>query len=677
MDNYDRVKPQMHDRTELFSSSLNALLNNLESTGRGCKQKLSMAADSAVVIFSLWAAYSLRLGVPFSDLRSTWHIFLVVPLATIAIFSGLGIYRWIIRSTNQRLFKQLLKGSIISAMLILVLVFLLPPDRSNPRSLFVIYGLLVFLGTAGLRVGWRSLLDTGDQGEPIAVYGAGAGGQQLVSLLRNGNQYRPTVFIDDNESIAGASLYGLPVISGQSSDLRSALARYDVSKIVLAMPKMSSSDYHQKIQKLKSVEIPILTMPSIEELIRGTASADEIRDVSIGDILGRSEVVPDFDLMGRRVSGKTVLVTGGGGSIGSELCRQIIKLNPKRLIVVDNSEANLYHITEDINQNLATSPVASVSEFTPLLGSVLDRERMSRIFKKFAIDTVYHAAAYKHVPIVEAQPDVGVEVNVFGTLNTLELSIASGVLDFVLVSTDKAVRPTNAMGATKRVAELILQAKADQCVHTRISMVRFGNVLGSSGSVVPKFKRQILEGGPITLTHPDVTRYFMTIPEASQLVLQASAISEGGEVFVLDMGEPVRIEDLATTMVRLYGRKLQTETGNANDIDIVVEGLRPGEKLYEELFISDVNQCTEISKISCANELWLRWEDLSVSLEKLRRFSDAQNNSAIKSILLNLAFISDQHAEKAIASGCITLDDTGSSEKPPHLHVASDGLAVS
>jgi len=315
--------------------------------------------------------------------------------------------------------------------------------------------------------------------------------------------------------------------------------------------------------------------------------------------------------------------------------------------ILDNSEANLYHITEELQAYLADSGSTSAVSFVPLLGSVLDKQRLERVLHEHDIDTVYHAAAYKHVPIVEAQPDQGVDVNVFGTKTVLECANAAGVSDFLLISTDKAVRPTNAMGASKRVAELVLQAKAAQNSTMRISMVRFGNVLGSSGSVVPKFKRQILEGGPITLTHRDVTRYFMTIPEAAQLVLQASAISKGGDVFVLDMGEPVRISDLARTMVRLYGRKLQEETGDAADIEIRVDGLRPGEKLYEELFISERSQSTEVAKITTTVEQWLPADKLEDKLNQLSEYSTAQDSESIKRVLMELAFLEDVSSPKS------------------------------
>ena len=622
-----------------FSASLEMLLQNLSETGRGSKQLMAVAADSSLAVVCLWAAYSLRHGMPFSDFKTTWHFFVLLPAITVFVFAGLGVYRWVIRTANQRLFRQLFKGSCLAAIALLVLFFLLPADRANPRSLFVIFGLLIFFSTSAIRLLWKAFMDSEDKGELLAIYGAGAGGQQLVNLLGSNEKYRPALFIDDDSSLEGKTLFGLPILNGACEQLAEQLKRHEVNKIVLAMPAITTAAYHKKIQQLEKLGLPALTMPSIEELISGTAKIDEIRDVSVNDILGRKEVTPNVELMGRRVTGKVVLVTGGGGSIGSEICRQVMRLKPKRLIIVDNTEANLYHITEELDQLSSSSIDSAFINFLPLLGSVTDREHMEKLMAEHQVDTVFHAAAYKHVPIVEAQPDQGVDVNIFGTLKVLESAIKHEVSDFVLISTDKAVRPTNSMGATKRVAELVLQAKAAQSGNTRISMVRFGNVLGSSGSVVPKFKRQILEGGPITLTHTDVTRYFMTIPEAAQLVLQASAIAKGGDVFVLDMGDPVKISDLARTMVHLYGKKLMEDTGSAKDIEIQVQGLRPGEKLYEELFISKGGKPTEVSKISTSSEVWLDWQELSLVLDLLRNNNDY---AVIRDQLMQLAFIGER-----------------------------------
>ena len=656
--------------SERFSQTLDGLLRNLADTGRGLKQALSMGADATLAIVSLWLAYTLRHGLPFSDFRHTWYLFLLMPALTVAVFSGLGVYRWVIRSTNQRLFKQIIKGSILSGALLVVLFFLIPPDRSNPRSLFVIYSMLLLLSTAGIRMLWRGLFDSGERGAPTAIYGAGAGGIQLANMLRGGGDYRPVVFIDDDIKLTGSMVSGLPVLIGSNPALKHELKRHDVQGIVLAIPSLSSAAYQRKLSMADSLGFHVQTMPSVAELMSGTARMDEIREVSISDILGRSEVVPNVELMSRRVTGKTVLVTGGGGSIGSELCRQVMKLAPRQLLILDNSEANLYHITEEFNTTAKDAEIDGEFNFKPILGSVTDKRRINKLMADYAVDTVFHAAAYKHVPIVEAQPDQGVAVNVFGTSIVLDAAIAHGVSDFLLISTDKAVRPTNAMGGSKRVAELILQAKARLQNTTRISMVRFGNVLGSSGSVVPKFQKQINAGGPITLTHRNITRYFMTIPEAAQLVLQASAIAKGGDVFVLDMGEPVRIEELARTMVRLYGKKLKEDTGNPADIDIVIEGLRPGEKMYEELFISDSCEQTEVAKISSADETWMPWDELVTVLDELESAAAEEDSETIKSLIMTLAFAGHKQPDTITA-------DTVDAQSTPDLMTAQAVTAVS
>ena len=614
-----------------------SIAHHFAGFSRSQKQLISAALDGVVVLLSLWLAYSARLGQPLTDLAGTWHFFAIMLIVTVLVFRALGIYRWVIRSSNVLLMRQLAKGCLASALILMLVMDVMPSPHFNSHSVIVAYAFLLLSGTCGSRMLWQRLFDSGNRGEPVAIYGAGRDGIQLMRLLAVGSEYCPVAFIDTNPNLQKSTVAGLPVVDNDLASLRSALKVRGITRVILAIPAASNQQYQRVLEDLETLGLSIQTIPSVSEVVTGKADALEVRDISIADILGRTEVPPDIVLMSHCITGKVVLVTGGGGSIGSELCRQVIRLGAKKLIVCDHCEANLYQITEELNAISAEQDMP-LDVFEAVLCSVTDRAAMDRIMKEHSVHTVYHAAAYKHVPIVEAQPEQGVLVNVFGTLNTVEAAIAHDVAHFVLISTDKAVRPTNAMGASKRTAEMILQARARLAGNTRISMVRFGNVLGSSGSVVPKFMAQIREGGPITLTHPDITRYFMTIPEAAQLVLQASAIARGGDVFVLDMGEPIRIADLARTMVRLCGKRLRSDTGNESDIEIKLEGLRPGEKMYEELFVSGEHVCTEVKKIFTAEEVMLSWHQLKPRLEQIRRLARTVRRSELRSALLDLAF---------------------------------------
>lgn len=627
----------LKNRKAEFSGTLETWLENLSRTGRGLKQTLSVLADFLLVVSCLWTAYSLRFGELFRDFASTWHLFALMPLATVLIFAGLGIYRWVVRSSNRRLFYQLGKACVLAALVLALITFLLPPDRGNPRSIFIIFGLLLMVGTFGIRFLWQGFFESGTRGEPIAIYGASPEAAQLVDALNRGADYRPVAIFDDNPALAGTMLGGVRVFKAEMELFDGLINKFDINRIVMASPKIAIMDYEAKVSSFRDLGIQVQTIPTYTELVSGEARVGQIRDLSVTDILGRSEVPPDLNLLSNCVAGKIVLVTGAGGSIGSELCRQIVAQRPDQLIGLDHSEENLYKLTEEMRAYSQREGICA-EIFEPVLCSVNDFEAVDELICRHGIETVYHAAAYKHVPIIEEQPEQGVRVNVFGTLCVVDAAIANEVENFVLISTDKAVRPTNAMGATKRTAELVLQAKAKSQSTTRISMVRFGNVLGSSGSVVPKFKKQIELGGPITLTDPDITRFFMTIPEAAQLVLQASSIAKGGDVFVLDMGEPVRIEDLAVSMVRLMGKKLRRDTGSDKDIEIVNLGLRPGEKMYEELFITDSHTTTSVKRVFTANEAFLPWVDLERRLEYLSRLDSPADRPALRRELLDLAF---------------------------------------
>ncbi|GAA5214045.1 hypothetical protein GCM10025776_05110 [Corallincola platygyrae] len=462
------------------------------------------------------------------------------------------------------------------------------------------------------------------------IYGAGGSGRQLCIALRYSHEYAAVAFVDDDDTLAGTVIQGLKVL--KPNDLSRLITKYSVKKVLLALPRASRKRRSQIISNLAPLSVEVLTVPNMPDIVSGKSKIDELRDVPIDDLLGRDTVAPHPTLMSADVLHKNVMVTGAGGSIGSELCRQILQQRPNRLVLFEISEFALYSIDKELT---ALSEELGVDvEIVPLLGSVQRKNRLSATMSAFQIHTVYHAAAYKHVPLVEYNVVEGVRNNVFGTLFSGEAALETGVETFVLVSTDKAVRPTNVMGTTKRMAELSLQALAEISNTTRFSMVRFGNVLGSSGSVIPLFKRQIASGGPITVTHPEIIRYFMTIPEAAQLVIQAGAMGKGGDVFVLDMGEPVKIVDLARNLINLSGLQVRDEDNPEGDVEIQFTGLRPGEKLYEELLIGDNVKTTSHERIMAADEVYLNWNELEVMLSKLDLACHNFDHDSIRALLL-------------------------------------------
>lgn len=625
-----------------FPTIISECFNSLSTAERSTKRYFSIVVDFLIAAGALFLALFFNSDINLADVADHGYLFFFIPLSSVLIHYVVGVYQWIIHLLDLRLISQLVKASIYTSVVLLVLAYLMPPAENTPKSLFAVFGFFNLFGTVAFRLFWRSQFDKVDEGIPVGIYGAGEAGQRLAVLLSASSELRPALFIDDNPEIDGTLANGIQVVSTNNdiTRVKSQLDKRAIQRVILAFPSATNTVYQQRLAFIEKAGVSVQTLPSLSEIMSSalpaSLSTEQIRDISITDILGRPEVSPDMSAMGATVSGKVVLVTGGGGSIGSEICRQICRLNAQRLVILEHSEENLYEITEEITREHLNLNESSL-EFNPILGSVTDIAHVKRVIKEFHVDTVFHAAAYKHVPIIEAQPAKGFETNVLGTLNVLDAAIENKISHFILISTDKAVRPTNAMGASKRVAELCLQARASNNLDTCISMVRFGNVLGSSGSVVPKFKEQIRAGGPITITHPDITRYFMTIPEAAQLVLQASSIAKGGDVFVLDMGEPVKILDLAQTMVRLSGRELSSETGDENDIAIEFSGLRPGEKMFEELFIGQSHSETPISKVFTAAENKLGWDELSTELNKLRKFQDDNNGDGVRQVLLNLA----------------------------------------
>jgi FlaA1/EpsC-like NDP-sugar epimerase len=548
--------------------------------------------------------------------------------------------------------QTLLKAAAVYGVLLLGVVLLTFP-ASVPRSVGVLQPIVFLLFVSNSRAWarfWLNRRTQHDSRHRLLIYGAGDAGAQTAAAVANAGEFELLGFVDDDAAKIGRHINGVPVIA--PNDVSETVERLGVSDILLALPSASRQRRHQIIEGLRFLPVHIRTLPGMADLAAGRVSISDFLELDIEDLLGRDPVPPNSALLARDLAGKVVLVTGAGGSIGSELCRQILAEHPAKLLLVEHNEFGLYSIHQELEQTASEmSPGRPVPEIVPLLGSVRDSRRLSDICRAYKPDTVYHAAAYKHVPLVEHNPCEGLANNVLGTLNVARAAIESGAASFILISTDKAVRPTNVMGASKRVAELILQALAEETMvrfddqapvaglarnRTRFAMVRFGNVLGSSGSVVPLFRKQIEAGGPITLTHPDVTRYFMTIPEAAQLVLQAGAMGEGGEVFVLDMGQPVRIIELARRMVELSGHSVRDDANPEGDIEIRITGLRPGEKLYEELLIGDDPLPTVHPRIMKAREGYRQWNELRPCLSQLERATQANDVALVLDVLHQL-----------------------------------------
>jgi FlaA1/EpsC-like NDP-sugar epimerase len=605
-------------------------VHRMVSLSRTAKRLVMLSADALAAPLLLWLAYGLRLNTATPELTDLW-LLAAAPLVLLPALYALGFYRSIVRYLGAEVAWSILAGVTLSVVLLAAASYM--ASASTPRSVFIIFWTLLVLYLGGSRFMMRrflyNVLGKRIACEAVAVFGAGGAGAQLVSGLLSSAELHPQMIVDDAPGKQGTLLCGVPVVS--RSALEKAVEGGAIRTVLLALPSESRATRMEVVRWLETLNVHVQTVPSFADIATGKARLEEIKEVSIEDLLGRDAVPPRADLLTRCISGKHVLVTGAGGSIGSELCRQILKLHPSKLVLLDQSEFGLYAIEKELRA--AAGERNKSIEVEAVLGSVVNRGLMERLCREHRVDTVYHAAAYKHVPIVEANPSAGVRNNILGTLEAALGAEAAQVKHFILVSTDKAVRPTNVMGATKRFAELVLQAIAARGSETVFSMVRFGNVLGSSGSVVPLFRDQIQKGGPVTVTHPDVIRYFMTIPEASQLVIQAGAMAQGGEVFVLDMGEPVRIVDLARTMVHLMGMSVRDEKSPDGDIEIAFSGLRPGEKLYEELLIGDCSTRTEHEMIMQAHEEKLAWDEIFFALEAFRKALTRADQDALRALL--------------------------------------------
>ncbi|MDL5383832.1 polysaccharide biosynthesis protein [Aeromonas hydrophila] len=617
-------------RDELFPGG-SWLLTCLGSLSRTSKRAVSVTVDMILITMTYWGAYWIRLEHSWPiDSPHHWALLGAIIIVSIGLFVRLGLYRAVLRYVSFRVLWTILLGAFLSTCFFVISAFYF--DIFLPRTVSVIYLSFLVLLVGGVRLFFRALLNTTRLARTqVLIYGAGSSGRQLQVALLQGNEFYPVAFVDDDPGKQGCVIQGCTVY--HSAQLPTLIELHGVQKILLAIPSSTRARRQEVIKALEPLSCEVLSIPGMADLVNGSARIDQLNEVSIDDLLGRDPVEPVIRLMEANITGKAVMVTGAGGSIGSELCRQILRCHPSQLVLFELSEYALYDLHKNLSEQCQREGIAT--ELIPLLGSVQRQHRLKTVMQSFRIRTVYHAAAYKHVPLVEFNIIEGVRNNVFGTLYAAQAAIEAGVETFVLISTDKAVRPTNTMGASKRMAELVLQALTREKHQTRFCMVRFGNVLGSSGSVVPLFRQQIDKGGPITLTHPDIIRYFMTIPEAAQLVIQAGAMGEGGDVFVLDMGQPVRIMELAKRMIRLSGLTLRDELRPDGDIAIEVTGLRPGEKLYEELLIGDDARGTEHSRIMVAQETWLPWLRLRPLLASLDDACHRFDHQQVRDILMN------------------------------------------
>ncbi len=614
--------------------------NALLDLTRKSKQTIMVMADAAFMPLALWAAVALRLGDWWPKTDELYWLLLLTPFVVVPVFVKAGLYRAVVRYMTDQMIFTVIKAVSLSVLL-LVTISTLFNLLVVPHSSFVIYWGIALLYVVGSRFVVRTYLLQADSiyqrakpSKQVLIYGVGETGAKLAAALRSGSQFNVVGFIDDKISLCGGEISGVRVYALDSLSEVLAAEQWNLEAVLLAVPLASHKRRQEIIRQLESFHIPIKTIPSAAELATGAAQLSEIQPVEIEDLLGRDSVLPVTHLLEQCIRGKSVMVTGAGGSIGSELCRQILRQSPTHLVLFERSEFSLYQINqelESINVNLGIKV-----KVVPVLGSVAHQRRVERVMRRFGIQTVYHAAAYKHVPLVENNMIEGVLNNVFGTWRTADAARNMGVETFVLISTDKAVRPTNVMGASKRFAELVLQAFAREGGATRFCMVRFGNVLGSSGSVVPLFKKQIAAGGPVTVTHPEITRYFMTIPEAAELVLQAGAMGKGGDVFVLDMGSPVKIVDFARKMIHLSGLSIREDSNPAGDIEIQFSGLRAGEKLYEELLIGENVSGTDHPLIMRAEEVELSWVSLHTKLNQLDEAFHNFDCESVRKVLLEV-----------------------------------------
>ena len=623
---------------------MNKLVRRFLKLSRFYKQLIMVFADVMMLFFALWASFSMRLGQFYIPGENQTWLFLITPFIAIPIFIKFGLYRAIVRYIGFKALWTIIKAVSFYAVIWSALIFI-SGVIGVPRSVTLINWLAAILLIGGSRmvVRWwfagieiTSLVHAKEK-RHVVIFGAGSAGIQLASVLGYSKEYAPVAFLDDNSELQSNTINGLRVYS--IKELDKLIIRLEIDEVFLALPSASHMVRKRIIQLLEKYPVHVRTLPSMTEVADGKIKLEDIKEIDLEDLLGRNAVSPDEKLFNACIKHKSVLVTGAGGSIGSELCRQILSREPKKLILFEQSELHLYQVENEFKQLITENDLDIV--LIPVLGNVIDEIRISEVINHYSINTIYHAAAYKHVPLVEHNIIEGVRVNTLGTYTVALSAMNNNVETFILISTDKAVRPTNVMGASKRFAELVLQGLATQTSSTKFSMVRFGNVLGSSGSVVPLFREQIKNGGPVTVTHQDIIRYFMTIPEAAQLVIQAGAMSlnsteKGGDVFVLDMGEPVKISELATKMIHLMGFNIKDKDNPDGDIKIEYTGLRPGEKLYEELLIGDNATGTSHPRIMRAEEEAYTFKEINTYLDKLKNSIKTYNIDEVRQLLIEV-----------------------------------------
>ncbi|WP_028471234.1 polysaccharide biosynthesis protein [Neptunomonas japonica] len=616
------------------------MLSSILYLSRNLKRLLFVLFDIFALVVCCWLSFVLRYEDWTANGFVHWPSYFIAPLVAIPIFVRMGLYRAVIRYIGYKALWTAVKAITIAILVWAVCTHFLGLQLIVPRSVILIFWFISIVVIGGSRIAARWVIlhqfpggeqKAKSQSERVIIYGAGAAGRQMATALYHSKEFSAVAFADDDEHLKGGDIHGIRVYL--PSDIDDVIEKFDVNAILLALPSASRLRRREIVDSLVSFNLRVLTLPGLSDIAGGKISVNDVQEVDIADLLGRDEVKPDQALLDACITNQSVMVTGAGGSIGSELCRQILQQKPSCLVLFELSEFALYSIEHEL-RTLAGDSIKLV----PILGSVLDKTYLERVLKQFQVATVYHAAAYKHVPLVESNILAGVRNNLFGTYFTAEAAINCSVKNFVLISTDKAVRPANVMGASKRFAELVLQALSEREEGNspiRFAMVRFGNVLGSSGSVIPLFKRQIQSGGPVTVTHPEITRYFMTIPEAASLVIQAGFMGASGDVFVLDMGEPVKIRNLAKQMINLTGLSVRDDSTPDGDIEIVYSGLRDGEKLYEELLIGDDVQETDHPMIMRAEEVMLTWNTLKPVLDSMLESLDEYEYEKIRQLLLD------------------------------------------